>query len=74
MILWGGLTSVLSFSAAPLPDNVGIIKLKTRLYDEYRIEVPLIQWNGRKFIRVSAQGYTTRRDVDALVKALKHLL
>jgi isopenicillin-N epimerase len=66
----GGLQMV----AAPLPDTVDIAALKTRLYDDYRIEVPLIQWNRRKLVRVSVQGYNTRRNVEALVNALKHLL
>jgi len=64
----------LQMIAAPLPDTVDIAALKTRLYEEYRIEVPLIQWNGRKLVRVSIQGYNTRRDVDALVNALDRLL
>jgi isopenicillin-N epimerase len=48
--------------------------LKNRLYDEYKIEVPLIQWQDRHFIRVSIQGYNTQGDIDALVEALKVLL
>ncbi len=72
---WGdGGGQGLQMFAAPLPDTVNLAALKTRLYDDYRIEVPLIQWNGRKLIRVSVQGYNTRRDVDALVNALKRLL
>lgn len=61
------------FAAIPLPDSVNLAELKTRLYDEYRIEVPLIAWNGRKLIRVSVQGYNCRRDVERLLGALKEL-
>jgi isopenicillin-N epimerase len=61
-------------AAAPLPDSVDLAALKTRLYDEYHIEVPMILWNGRKFVRVSVQGYNSRRDVDALVNALERLI
>jgi len=49
-------------------------ELKRRLYDEYRIEVPIIEWGGRQFVRVSVQGYNTREDADALVGALSRLL
>ncbi len=48
--------------------------LKQRLYDEYKIEVPILTWNNRHLIRVSIQGYNTREDVDALIVALKELL
>ena len=48
--------------------------LKQRLYDEYKIEVPIVTWNKRHLIRVSIQGYNTRENVDALVGALKELL
>lgn len=48
--------------------------LKQRLYDKYKIEVPIITWNNRHLIRVSIQGYNTREDVDVLVSALKELL
>jgi isopenicillin-N epimerase len=60
--------------AAPLPPETDVIRLKARLYDEYRVEVPLIEWNGRKLVRISIQGYNTRRDVDMLVRALRALL
>lgn len=61
------------FASFPLPDATDLGVLKKRLYDEYRIEVPLILWNGRKFIRVSVQGYNTRRDLEKLTKALGEL-
>jgi isopenicillin-N epimerase len=64
----------LQMAAAPLPEDLDLPALKTRLYDEYRIEVPLIAWNGRKFIRVSMQGYNNRRDADVLFSALEKLI
>ena len=62
------------FVAIPLPHSVNIENLKTRLYNEYRIEVPLIQWNGHKLIRVSIQGYNSPKDVEKLIGALRNLL
>lgn len=56
---------------ARLPDEMDIIALKKSLYDENHIEVPLIEWNTYKLIRVSVQGYNTRRDVNLLLEALK---
>jgi isopenicillin-N epimerase len=58
---------------APLPSS-NLAVLKSRLYDEYKIEVPLIQWHDRQFIRISVQGYNTQEDIDALISALHTLL
>ena len=58
---------------APLPKS-DLAILKSRLYDEYQIEVPLSQWQDRQFVRISIQGYNTQGDVDALVDSLKVLL
>ena len=58
---------------APLPlSNLSV--LKGRLYDEHKIEVPLIQWQDKQFVRISVQGYNTQEDIDALLKALQVLL
>lgn len=48
--------------------------LKTRLYDEFRIEVPIIAWNEKILARVSVQAYNTRAELDALVSALGKIL
>ena len=57
---------------APLPrSDIGL--LKNRLYDEYKIEIPLIQWQDKQFFRISVQGYNTQKDIDNLIKALKVL-
>ena len=58
---------------APLPSS-NLSTLKKRLYDDYKIEVPLIQWQDRQFIRISVQGYNTRKDINTLVDALHRLL
>lgn len=70
----GEMQEGLQMAAVPLLDTVDISVLKTRLYDEYHIEIPLFQWNGQKIVRLSIQGYNTRRDVDTLVSALEYLL
>ncbi len=59
---------------ARLPAHVDLSVFKTRLYDEFQIEAPVIDWRGEKFLRISIQGYNTREDVDALLKALPQLL
>ncbi|HET7094946.1 MAG TPA: aminotransferase class V-fold PLP-dependent enzyme [Thermomicrobiales bacterium] len=58
---------------APLPP-VDARELKRRLYDEFRVEVPITQRDGQAYIRVSIQGYNTASDVDALLNALERLL
>jgi len=58
---------------APLPRS-NLVTLKSRLYDEYKIEVPLVEWQDKQFVRISIQGYNTQEDVAALVDALKILL
>lgn len=60
--------------AVPLPAETDLPTLKSRLYDEFRVEVPLTTWNGQKLIRVSVQGYNTQEDIEALVEALRVLL
>ncbi len=59
--------------AAPLP-AVDAELLKNRLFDDYRIEVPIVRWNGRPYLRVSFQAYNTRSHADALLHALEQLL
>ena len=48
--------------------------LKRRLYDEYRVEAPMVVWNERPYIRVSFQGYNSGTDLDQLEMALAALL
>jgi isopenicillin-N epimerase len=60
--------------AAPLPVGTDLSLLKSLLYDEYRIEVPVLAWNGIKLIRVSVQAYNTSEELDRLRDALSTLL
>jgi len=60
-------------AAFPLPPCDGE-SLRSRLYDEFSIEVPIITWNDLALIRVSIQGYNTPADVDSLTKALGLIL
>ncbi len=57
----------------PLPSGT-LDKLGTRLWDDYRIEIPHIRWQGREFLRVSIQAYNSVRDVEKLLAALKTAL
>jgi isopenicillin-N epimerase len=59
---------------APLPQSTDLVALKASLYDQFHIEVPLIEWNGHKFMRLSVQAYNSQADLDALMEGLKVLL
>lgn len=59
---------------AALPPIADLPAFKRRLYNEFRVEIPCIQWGGRQFIRISIQGYNTEADVDALLAALTIML
>jgi len=58
---------------APLPPS-DLVLLKSRLYDEHRVEVPMTEWQDKQFVRISVQAYNGQDDIDALVDALKKLL
>jgi len=62
-----------NMAAHPLPPG-DARELKRRLYDEFKVEVPVNEQNGSWYLRVSVQGYNDESDVDALVDATKRLL
>lgn len=47
--------------------------LKSKLYDEYKIEAPVIRWQDRTFVRISAHAYTTERHIESLIGALREI-
>ena len=60
--------------SAPLPKEIDVDELKSRLYEEYCIEVPVFKWEEQPMIRVSVQAYNRPSDLDDLVTALSELL
>jgi isopenicillin-N epimerase len=48
-------------------------ELQRRLYDEYRVEVVVREWEGRSLLRVSIAPYNDEADVARLLDALEHL-
>ncbi|NAZ36869.1 aminotransferase class V-fold PLP-dependent enzyme [Rubellimicrobium sp. CFH 75288] len=44
--------------------------LQARLLEQHGIEIPCYDWAGHRIVRVSAQGYNDRDDMDRLVAAL----
>ncbi len=67
-------TWYVQMGAALIPCGTDIEVLKSRLYVEHHIEVPLIDWHGRRLIRVSVQGYNEPADIDSLLQALRRVL
>lgn len=45
-------------------------QLKRRLLDEFKVEIPITEWHGRTFIRLSVQGYNTPDDMETLLAGL----
>jgi hypothetical protein len=61
--------------AIPLPtEGLPAEEPKRRLWDDWQIEVPIGEWQGWRFVRISIQAYTTPRDADPLFVALRALL
>lgn len=54
----------------PLP-NIDVANAKSRLYDEFKVEVPFIDWHGMKGVRISFQAYNDENDLDRLIEGLK---
>ncbi|MBA2740414.1 MAG: aminotransferase class V-fold PLP-dependent enzyme [Actinobacteria bacterium] len=50
------------------------VELWKRLYAEFRVEVPVYEWEGRQLLRVSIGPYNDEDDVDRLMAALERCL
>ena len=64
----------LQLAAAELPKDLRPDKLQSWLYEKFNIEIPVIDWEGRWFIRPSVQGYNTEGDLELLVSALQEYM
>ena len=58
----------------PLPPLSDLQALKARFYEQYRVEIPFVEWGNRQFIRISVQGYNTQADIDRLIEAMAEFL
>jgi isopenicillin-N epimerase len=58
---------------APLPQCNPEVLVR-RLREEFNVEIPVTQWNGKIGIRASYQGYNTPEDMEVLLDALSVLL
>ena len=61
-------------AVAPLPKIGDLLGFKTKLYDEYQIEIPQTEWHDMQFLRISIQAYNTKSDIDSLLEAVRELL
>jgi len=48
--------------------------LQAVLRNQFGIEIPVVHWQGRRLLRVSAHLYNTRADIRRLVEALERVL
>jgi isopenicillin-N epimerase len=60
-------------AAVPLPPCDGA-KLNSRLYEQYRVEAPVMERPEGRYLRISIQAYNSPADVERLVAALRDLL
>jgi isopenicillin-N epimerase len=61
---------------APEPTGGGFQRdpLQAALWTRERIEVPIVHWNGHRFLRVSCHLYNTKEDINHLADALARCL
>jgi len=57
-----------------IPHMQNLELFKSQLYDQFRIEIPTIDWNQRHFLRISMQAYNQASDLDALIGALTYMI
>jgi len=47
--------------------------IKEILWNDFKIEIPIFDWRGQRYIRVSCNVYNNYDDMDYLLNALKTL-
>ncbi|MBI9048525.1 MAG: aminotransferase class V-fold PLP-dependent enzyme [Anaerolineaceae bacterium] len=62
------------FAAFKLPNHWDVMETKNKLYDDYKIELPIYIWNEQLTGRISIQEYNTQNDVDAFVNAISEMV
>ena len=59
-----------SMAHVPLPPGEAK-PLQDALWRQHGIEVPIVEWSGGRYVRVSCHLYNTRAEIDKLVAALR---
>lgn len=62
-----------SMAHVPLPPG-DHAALQRALWEQHGVEVPIISWNGGRYIRVSCHLYNDTQQIDRLLQSLKALL
>lgn len=57
-----------------LPPTTSADQLKRELWQAHRIEVPVIPWRDRVFVRISVQAYNSESDIERLLEGLRLVL
>jgi isopenicillin-N epimerase len=63
-----------AMTAFRLPDGVDAVVLRRRLWEEYRMEVPVVERPDGLLLRISTHFYNTEAEIDRLAEALPVLL
>jgi len=50
------------------------LELQNLFYENYKIIIPIIEWEGNTLLRFSIQAYNSMNDIDKLIVALKKIL
>lgn len=58
----------------PVPHIADTVAVHDALLERYNIEIPVLNWKSHSIVRVSAQGYNSRAQMDVLVQALEEML
>lgn len=64
----------INMATVALPKGMSLPGFQEQLFQDYKIEVPCIQWEEEQFMRISIQAYNTEGEIDILVSALAELL
>ncbi len=73
-ILYHNENQYIQMASIEIPHMQNLSAFKSQLYDQFRIEIPPIEWNQRHFLRISMQAYNRASDLDALMEALEYLI
>ncbi|MGE3800256.1 MAG: aminotransferase class V-fold PLP-dependent enzyme [Candidatus Kapaibacterium sp.] len=58
-------------SAFLLPEEIDRSALQAYLFNVHKVEIPVVDWNGRETIRISIQGYNNREDLERLYRGIE---